>query len=158
MVKDSIPGFRKGSETPAYLHSFEVRDILVRHGYAHDVCVAGLLHDVVEDGGVTFERLSEEFPKDIVDLVRLCSHDSSIQGGDARWVCMMANLVRANNADAWVIKIADLMSNFDGAVTMSEDRRMFIRTVKTPALLSLTKRLLGETSLWQELQSKILVE
>ena len=38
-------------------------------------CCVALLHDVVEDTAVTFEELEQEFPVEVVEVVRLLTHD-----------------------------------------------------------------------------------
>ncbi len=152
LVASRIPGTRKGSEKPAYMHSFDVRDVLKAEGYSEEVCLAGLLHDVIEDSETTFEELEEMgcSPR-VLELVRFCTHDNAIEGNDARWVCMMAELVRGNDAEAWAIKIADILCNIGDSDTMPADRRHMLRFVKGRMLLSLTERVLGETFLWKRL-------
>ena len=41
-------------------------------------CTAALLHDVVEDTSVTFEDLEKMFPKQVVEVVKLLTHDESV--------------------------------------------------------------------------------
>lgn len=41
-------------------------------------CCAALLHDVVEDTEVTLEDLSKIFPAEIVDAVRLLTHEEGV--------------------------------------------------------------------------------
>ena len=41
-------------------------------------CTVALLHDVVEDTSFTFEDLEREFPKQVVDIVRLLTHDDHV--------------------------------------------------------------------------------
>ena len=38
-------------------------------------CVVALLHDVVEDTKVTFEQLEKEFSKEIIEILKLLTHD-----------------------------------------------------------------------------------
>ncbi len=71
-------------------------------------CVA-LLHDVIEDHGdkYTFEYLeSEGFPKEVLDALRLLTHDESVPYMD---------YVRkiASNPVASKVKLADLKHNSD---------------------------------------------
>lgn len=156
LVRERIPGNRKGSDKPAYGHSLEVGEMLREAGFGEEVCVAGVLHDVVEDGDMSLEELrSLGFSHRVVELVGLCSHDNAIEGGDARWVCMMANLVKAGDADAWSIKLADILSNIGDSGTMPEDRRDFLRNVKGKMLLSLTKDSLAHTPLWSRLAEAV---
>lgn len=156
LVKERIPGTRKGMSEPAYEHSFRVSAALEDAGYSEEVCLAGLLHDVVEDGEVTFEELlSLGFSPRVVDIVRLCTHDLSVKGSDERWTLLMAGLVRAQDAEAWAVKIADVTDNLRSSEHLVPERRDFMRTVKGPLIVSLTTRLLAETKLWNELQRMI---
>ena len=41
-------------------------------------CTAALLHDIVEDTSVTFEDLEKMFPKQVVEIVELLTHDESV--------------------------------------------------------------------------------
>ena len=38
-------------------------------------CCAALLHDVVEDTAVTMEELAKEFPPEVIEVLRLLTHD-----------------------------------------------------------------------------------
>ncbi len=156
LVSERIPGTRKGSAEPAYLHSWRVGDALAQFGYAEEVVVAGTLHDVVEDGDVTFEDLrTQGFSSKIVSLVDLCTHDLGLEYGDARWVKMIARLVDAQDVDAWAIKLADLADNVKGSRTMPEDRRRFMREVKAPLLLRVSEPWMGKTAPWSALAQTI---
>lgn len=136
LVRTRIPGMRKGTtDKPAYTHSFHVRDLLAEHGYGPEVCLAGLLHDIVEDGEVSLDELrAAGFSERVVRLVDLCSHDASIEGTDARWVAMMARLVQARDSDAWAIKVADLADNLRDSGTMEVGRREWMVGVKRPVM------------------------
>ncbi len=64
LVKERITGTRKGlPDEQNYKHSFRVRDIVsASHHWDdpdYDLFIAALLHDIVEDGGVTFDELKE---------------------------------------------------------------------------------------------------
>lgn len=68
-------------------------------------CVA-LLHDVVEDSDVTLDDLARDFPSEIVEGVRLMTHDPEVDYLD---------YVRAikGNSIAKKVKLADLAHNSD---------------------------------------------
>ena len=68
-------------------------------------CVA-LLHDVVEDSDVTLDDLAREFPPEVVEGVRLMTHDPAVDYLD---------YVRAikGNPVAVKVKLADLAHNSD---------------------------------------------
>ena len=70
------------------------------------ICVA-LLHDVVEDTSITFEQLeSEGFSKDIIDAIKLLTHDDSIPYMD------YVKEIKTNSI-ATTVKLADLKHNSD---------------------------------------------
>lgn len=70
------------------------------------VCVA-LLHDVVEDTDMTFEKLSElGFTTEIIDALKLLTHDDSVPYMD--YVKEIAK-----NPVAKAVKLADLAHNSD---------------------------------------------
>lgn len=73
-------------------------------------CIAALLHDVVEDTEVSFEDLEKEFPIEVIDVLKLLTHDKSVD-----YMAYVANIKK--NPIAKKIKIADIMHN-------SEEKRL----------------------------------
>ena len=69
-------------------------------------CCAALLHDTVEDTNVTLEQLEAEFPNEVVEAVRLLTHDPDMDYFD---------YVRAirGNPISMKVKLADLAHNSD---------------------------------------------
>lgn len=41
-------------------------------------CTVVLLHDVVEDTSITFVDLEKKFPKQVVEIVQLLTHDEKL--------------------------------------------------------------------------------
>ena len=68
-------------------------------------CVA-LLHDVVEDTAVTFTELELEFPREVVEALRLLTHNKGTDYFD------YVRAIRANPI-ALKVKLADLAHNSD---------------------------------------------
>lgn len=68
-------------------------------------CVA-LLHDVVEDTDVTLDDLAREFPPEVVDAVRLLTHEPGVPYLDYVRAVARHPVVRA-------VKRADLLHNSD---------------------------------------------
>ena len=69
--------------------------------------IAALLHDVVEDTPVTFDRLSKEgFSEDVLSAVRLLTHDPSVSYED--YIQQLSS-----NPIAREVKLADLEDNSD---------------------------------------------
>jgi len=65
----SHEGQKRSSGEPFIIHPVEVALILMELGLDVDTVVAGILHDVVEDTGVTLQQLEGEFGTDIAKLV-----------------------------------------------------------------------------------------
>ena len=68
-------------------------------------CVA-LLHDTVEDTAVTLEDLAKDFPAEVVNAVRLLTHDDDVEYFD------YVRAIKANPI-AVKVKLADLEHNSD---------------------------------------------
>ena len=108
--------------------------------YSDDVCVAWLLHDIIEDsdGMITGFLLRELWYSDhIVDLVELCTHDSSIRNSWLKWKTMMDKISDAWNEDALIIKIADLTDNMRTCHLLKEDRYHNFIYKKAPYIMEL---------------------
>ena len=67
-------------------------------------CTVALLHDVVEDTSLTFADLEEIFPKQVVEIVMLLTHDEKVDYFD---------YIRKikTNAIATKVKLADIEHN-----------------------------------------------
>lgn len=152
LIKERIPGTRKGSSEAAWIHSKRVSERLEHHGYSEQVVLAGLLHDIVEDGDTSLdELLSFGFSSRTVHLVDLASHDNLIFDKDERWAHMVARLEHAADSDAWAIKVCDLIDNLHGSVSLPAVRRAVFFEMKAPTYLKLSRVPLNINALWLEL-------
>lgn len=69
-------------------------------------CIVALLHDVVEDTSVTFTDLEKEFPKEVIEALKLLTH-----GDGVNYMEYIENIKR--NEIATKVKIGDLKHNMD---------------------------------------------
>lgn len=69
-------------------------------------CIVALLHDVVEDTDITFEQLEKDFFKEVIDAIKLLTHDS-----DADYMEYVTKI--KSNEIARKVKIADIIHNSD---------------------------------------------
>lgn len=60
---------RRKSDAPYILHPMEVGAIVGTMTDSQEVIAAGVLHDVVEDAGITIEEIGEKFGKRVMELV-----------------------------------------------------------------------------------------
>ena len=66
---------RKGTEIPYILHPMEAAAIIGSITQEEDAIVAGLLHDTVEDAGVSPAVIRERFGERVYDMVMLDTED-----------------------------------------------------------------------------------
>ncbi len=69
-------------------------------------CLVALLHDIVEDTNLSFKDLEKEFPKEVIDILKLLTHNKNID---------YLEYIKPikNNPIARKVKIADLIHNSD---------------------------------------------
>ena len=106
---------RKGSTLPYMVHPFAVAMILDRLGFAEDVVIAGLLHDVVEDTEATLADVETEFGPRVAELVGWCSERKKDDSGAHRpWADRKRDHIEALAAaptDARAVVLADKLHN-----------------------------------------------
>lgn len=72
--------FRKGSDIPYLSHLLAVSAAVMEDGGTEDETIAGLLHDSIEDTGVTVDVLVARYGRRVAEIVAACTDD---WGGDA---------------------------------------------------------------------------
>ena len=103
---------RKGAAEEPYInHALEVAHLIAAHTDPPDpnLIMAGLLHDTIEDTGVTAAELEERFGADVAGLVLEVTDDKS-------WPKETRKALQVQNAPkksprAQVIKLADKIAN-----------------------------------------------
>jgi (p)ppGpp synthase/HD superfamily hydrolase len=96
------------------------------------ICAA-FLHDVVEDTEVTFDELIERgIPAEIVEAVRLLTHDESVPYMD-----YVRNIRDSGNPVAIAVKLADLRHNSDPARMGDEGEKTVARREKYRAAMEM---------------------
>jgi (p)ppGpp synthase/HD superfamily hydrolase len=75
---------RQADGAPFVMHPFEVALLLHSAGYRDEVVAAGLLHDVVEKGGVALDDLREAFGPAVAGMVEALSEDETIADYEER--------------------------------------------------------------------------
>ena len=94
-------------------------------------CCAALLHDVVEDTDITLEQLAKEFPAEVVEAVRLLTHDP-----DTDYYGYIRSI--KGSPIAMKVKLADLAHNMDASrfagVEVPKERIGYFRDKYTKAL------------------------
>ena len=86
-----------------FAHIIQVYNILNVVTEDEEILCAGILHDVIEDAGVTYEELVKEFSLEIADLVLECTHIGTKELG--RYFPYL------HSKKAIIVKFADRLSN-----------------------------------------------
>lgn len=106
-AKEAHKGIRRRSGEPYILHPIAVAKIASQEiGLGSTSICAALLHDVVEDTDVTLEELAQEFPKAVIDVLKLLTHKEDVPYFD------YVRAIKANPI-AVRIKLADIAHNSD---------------------------------------------
>lgn len=113
LVMKNILWYRKWTDNiPTYIHSLRVWEYLEKFWFSEEVCLAWLLHDIIEDWWYDEQMLINEwFSERVVELVKLCSHDKLIEDKYERWLEMINRLIISWDIEAWWIKLADISDN-----------------------------------------------
>jgi (p)ppGpp synthase/HD superfamily hydrolase len=109
---------RKGSAAEPYInHLLEVAILVARatEGSEPNVVIAALLHDAVEDQGVTAETIASDFGQHVADIVMEVTDDKSLPK-DERKRLQVKNAPKKSR-EAKLIKLADKISNVRAVVT-----------------------------------------
>ncbi|MCI8511468.1 MAG: bifunctional (p)ppGpp synthetase/guanosine-3',5'-bis(diphosphate) 3'-pyrophosphohydrolase [Lachnospiraceae bacterium] len=70
--------FRKGTLIPYIVHPYEAAVIVSGMTSDPEIISAALLHDVIEDAGITYGELEREFGPRVADLVQAESEDKTL--------------------------------------------------------------------------------
>lgn len=155
---------RKGTKIPYIVHPMEAATIAATMTDDVDVLAAAVLHDVMEDCGVSHAEMCMQFNARVADLVR---EESICKGADARksWNWRkyetIARIIRGSR-DAKIVALSDKLSNIRAISRdfRAEGEKLFLRfnqhDMRRHAWYyrSCTAALegeLGDTDAWKEL-------
>lgn len=125
--------FRKHptKKIPYISHPAKIGIMLARAGYDDEVVAAGILHDVVEDCGVSLDELSNMFSPRVAGLVDQVSEPGKELSWDIRKEAYRAKLETADKG-ALAIAAADHLHNLESlAETYAEDPSV-VKMFKVP--------------------------
>lgn len=103
---------RKGEAAEPYInHLAEVADLVSEATGGSDInlIAAAVLHDAIEDAGITHEQLAAEFNRDIADLVLEVTDDKSLPKAERKR--LQVEMAPRKSPRAKMLKIADKTSN-----------------------------------------------
>jgi (p)ppGpp synthase/HD superfamily hydrolase len=101
---------RKGADTEPYVnHLIEVADLVAAVGAPDDIICAALLHDAIEDQGISAAMIADRFGPYVASLVCEVTDDKALPKAERK----AAQIAAAPNLSpgAKLIKLADKISN-----------------------------------------------
>lgn len=105
---------RKAGGDPYIVHLVHVAVILIRHGFAEDVVVAGLLHDIVEDQEVPLRDIEAGFGPAVAETVAALTEWKVEDGEERPWEVRKREALehlRQAGPEAVAVKAADTLHN-----------------------------------------------
>ena len=107
---------RRKSEAPYVLHPMEVGAIIGTMTDNQEVIAAGVLHDVVEDAGISIEEIGERFGARVMELVSSETENKREDlPAEETWRIRkeesLAKLGATNDIDVMMLWIGDKLSN-----------------------------------------------
>ncbi len=121
---------KRASGEPYFVHPLYVAEMLVDMQMDPDTVIAGLLHDVLEDAGVTREMVEERFGETVANLVDgvtkisiLKVKNKSVQEAETIRKMLFA---MAKDIRVILIKLADKLHNMNTLQHLSPERRKII--------------------------------
>jgi (p)ppGpp synthase/HD superfamily hydrolase len=105
-----------GTELPYVIHvtmvAMEVIAALAHEdGLDGDLVVqCALLHDVIEDAGISYEKLSAEFGADMADGVLALSKNNTLNSRQEKMADSLAR-IKEQPREIWMVKLADRITN-----------------------------------------------
>ena len=105
---------RKYTGEPYIVHPIEVMMLVRSVGGTDEMQAAALLHDVIEDTGVTHYQIKTEFTVEIADMVlTLTDFETGNRANRKALACLRLHQA---SAEVQTIKLADLISNTSSIV------------------------------------------
>lgn len=151
ILKNAIPWTRIWLETPVYLHSVAVGELLKKHGFSDDVVYAGYLHDIIEDGNYTLTQLKElGYSDHTIHLVDLSTFELANTDKHTARLNLIQRMIDENDPDVWAVKIADITHNLSECYNCSETQRRGYLFFKAPAFIYYGNKYFADSSLYRE--------
>lgn len=148
-------GQRRSSGEDYIIHPINVAATLVKLRLDMDSIVAGLLHDVVEDCGISPEEIQNEFSKDVAEIVvgltkiskiKFKTREESQAENFRKMVVAMAKDLRVI-----IVKLADRMHNMRTLQYVSDEKQKKVAQETLDIYVPLASRL-GINSVKSELE------
>lgn len=101
---------------PYEKHLVDVVDVLKRFGYSGDYILAGWLHNTIEDGNLTYNKIKKAFGTHVAEMVLAVTDPSDVRSRKEKKTRVYQKL--NNCQDAIVVKLADRIANIENSIRM----------------------------------------
>ena len=145
LSKKAHEGQKRSSGEDYFIHPCNVTAILIKLRLDMDSLIAGLLHDVIEDCGITPEELKKDFSPTIADIVlgmtkiskiKFKTQEESQAENFRKMIIAMAKDIRVI-----IVKLADRMHNMQTLQYISNKRQKKIARETLDIYVPLSNRL-----------------
>jgi guanosine-3',5'-bis(diphosphate) 3'-pyrophosphohydrolase len=135
VARSAHAGQTRGEHGRPYLeHPVQVAELLEELEYPPETIAAALLHDVVEDSGLTVADVVDSFGLGVGELVSALTEDPSISEWEERKLALREE-VAAAGPDAVAIYVADKLANLhDWRVVYAAVGERAVEYFKAPTL------------------------
>ena len=120
-------GQMRQSGDPYITHPLAVANILADMRMDHESLIAGLLHDVIEDTGVTKGQISRRFGRTVADLVdgvsKLSEVESASRAEQQAESFQKMTLAMSRDIRVMLVKLADRLHNMRTLGVLSPEKR-----------------------------------
>lgn len=140
---------------PVVLHSIEVALYLRQLDYSDEIVIGAVLHDVLEDTGVTGEELQKKFGEKVASMVGALSFDPNIKDRDERGKLAVDKCV-GYGKEAMIVKAADMFKNSDYIDFAPDQKTKEYVLGKIRYFLDESQPLIGTEEPWIDLSERFL--
>src|SRR5262245_12030652 len=135
VARSAHAGHTRGDHGRPYLeHPIQVAELLEEQEYPESTIAAALLHDVVEDSGLTVGDVVESFGVQVGELVAALTDDPSVEDWEERKLALRAE-VEGAGPEALAIYVADKLANLhDWRVVYAAVGERAVEYFKAPTL------------------------
>ena len=140
---------RKYTGDPYYSHVERVAALVAEHADRQELIAAAFLHDTIEDCGVSYEEIAQQFGYDVADIVQALTNDEERKNKMGK-VSYMIDKLTNMNPDALLVKLCDTLNNMTETQSAHQAHQYFLiveGVLKNPPL--------GWNKLHEKLASKI---
>lgn len=137
---------RKYTGEPYINHPIDVAQIVSSVPHTKEMLCAALLHDVIEDCGVTYDEIEEQFGEEIALMVNWLSDRSKPCDGNRAYRKEIDRVwISVADPKAKTIKLADLISNSKSILQHDKEfAKVYLK--EKELLLEVLEE--GDTTLW----------